>query len=188
MSAAPPLILASASPRRQQLLQEAGLRFEVRAANIDEQEDPHGDPEAMTRHNATGKARHIAAQVPDALVLGSDTTVALDGRVYNKPRDLAEARAMLRSLSGHTHCVYTAVALIWQARGFEECFVETSRVTFHELDEATIDRYFAQVNPLDKAGAYGIQQGRDLIIAHLDGHPSTVMGLPIERVRERLRR
>lgn len=180
------LILASASPRRRELLDRAGLPHLVVPADVTEHEDPASCPDAMVRHNAALKARAVAASHPGDLVLAADTTVALGDTVLNKPADLAEARAMLRKLSGRTHTVYTGVTLRIAAEGFEETHVVTCGVTFRELDEATITRYFALVNPLDKAGAYGIQEGRELIIARHDEPLANIMGLPVEFVRARL--
>ncbi len=180
------LILASASPRRRELLDRAGLAHTVAPARVTEHEDPDSCPDAMVRHNAELKARAVSADFPHDLVLAADTTVALGDTVLNKPADLAEARAMLRRLSGRTHTVYTGVTLRLAAESLEETHVITCGVTFRELDDATITRYFALVNPLDKAGAYGIQTGKDLIIAHHDEPLSNIMGLPVEFLRARL--
>jgi len=174
------LILASASPRRRELLARLGVTFEVLVAPIVEHEEPTAEPRAMVLHNAALKAAWVCAQRPGALVLAADTTVALDDQVLNKPRDLAEARAMLRKLSGRTHTVYTGVCLWRRPGGPEISLCETSDVTFRALDDATIARYFTLVNPLDKAGAYGIQEGRELILEHYTGSLSNIMGLPVE--------
>lgn len=183
-----PIILASASPRRHQLLAEMGVGFSVVPANVDEWEHPEADPREMVLHNAEKKAAHLAQQLPDAPVLGADTTVALEGTVLNKPADLADARAMLMRLSGKTHTVFTGVALNWQSRGICESFCETSFVKFRPLTDAIIDAYFAVVNPLDKAGAYGIQEGRELIIESWDGSLTNIMGLPTEALAVFLKR
>ncbi|MDQ8195988.1 Maf family protein [Coraliomargarita sp. SDUM461004] len=172
--------LASASPRRAELMQRMGLRFEVRPTHVEEDDSGSAGPEQMVLENARLKAATLSAQVPDALVLGSDTTVALDGQALSKPVNLEDARRMLRMLSGRTHTVYTAVSLHWQQGGLAHSFVERSEVRFQELDDARIDAYFALVNPLDKAGAYGIQAGRDLIIDDVSGSVENVMGLPIQ--------
>lgn len=179
----PPLLLASASPRRRQLLTEAGVSFQVMPASIEEWEHPEADPEALVTHNAQAKAGALSRQFPDRPVLAADTTVALHNEVLNKPSDFAEARAMLRKLSGRTHQVFTAVAFFWADRNWRECRCVTSRVTFRPLDEAVIDAYFRLVHPLDKAGAYGIQEGRELIIEHWEGSLTNIMGLPMETVR-----
>jgi septum formation protein len=137
-------------------------------------------------HNARLKGDAVATRHPDRPVLSADTTVALDGHVLNKPVDMADARRMLRQLAGRTHTVYTAVALQQRSTGWLREACEESRVTFRPLDDAVIDRYFAIVNPLDKAGAYGIQEGRDLIIECWDGSLTNIMGLPVDTVRAML--
>jgi septum formation protein len=182
----PELVLASASPRRTQLLREAGLPHRVVVAQVTEHEDPASDPREMVLYNARLKARAVAQLEPSAVVLGADTTVALGDRVLNKPTDLAEARAMLRSLSGREHTVHTGICLIHRPSGLEEAQCVTARVRFRELTDNDIARYFALVNPLDKAGAYGIQQGREIIIERHDEPVSIIMGLPVELVAERL--
>jgi len=149
-------------------------------APVVEHEEATAEPRAMVLHNAALKAAWVCARRPGALVLAADTTVALDGEVLNKPRDLAEARAMLRKLSGRTHTVYTGVCLWRRPGGPEISHCETSAVTFRALNDATITRYFALVNPLDKAGAYGIQEGRELILENYTGSLSNIMGLPVE--------
>jgi septum formation protein len=182
-----PLILASASPRRKELLARLGVKFEVLVAPITEHEDVDAEPRAMVLHNAALKAAWICAQRPGAWVLAADTTVALDNHVLNKPADLTEARAMLKRLSGRTHTVYTGVCLWRRPGGPEISHCETSEVTFRVLDDATITRYFARVNPLDKAGAYGIQEGRELILQKYRGSLSNIMGLPVEWLARQLR-
>ena len=183
-----PLILASASPRRKQLLGELGIPFRVEVADVIEHEDPSTDPRAMVAHNAALKADHIAACFPDAFVLGADTTVFIDNRVLNKPADLAEARTMLSRLSGRTHIVHTGVAFRQHATGLRINESATSEVTFKRFDDAVIDAYFKIVNPLDKAGAYGIQEGRELIIESWKGSFSNIMGLPMELTKQILTR
>ncbi len=178
------LVLASGSPRRGELLRAMGLEAEVAPASVTEWEDSHADPAALVSHNAELKARWAGERFPDAPILAADTTVALDGHVLNKPVDLAEARSMLRRLAGRSHVVHTAVMLLWLARGEERLFVETSEVTFRAFDDAVIEQYFARVDPLDKAGAYGIQEGRELIIEGWKGSLHNIMGLPTERLRE----
>lgn len=175
-------ILASASPRRKQLLRELGIAFRAETAEVEEWEATSGDPAKVVAHNAHLKADAVSRLYPQAHVIGSDTTVALDGRIFHKPADLDEARRMLRSLSGRTHQVYTGVCLIHRAGSYQSDFVESSEVTFRDLSDRDIDSYFQQVNPLDKAGAYGIQDHRDQIIATWKGSLSNVMGLPIERL------
>lgn len=182
-----PFVLASASPRRHELLARLGLDFRVEAAPVEESECTARGPEWMVAHNAALKADAVALKAEAALVLGSDTTVAVEGRVLGKPRDLGEAQAMLELLSGREHSVYTAVALRCGERAYAYDFVEASRVRFHVLDAATIQAYHARVNPLDKAGAYGIQEGREMIIDSVTGSVENVMGLPIQRLADILR-
>ena len=185
MTARPPaLILASASPRRRELLAGLGVRFTVSVPEVTEHEAPDADPRHMVRHNAALKADWVAARHPAALVLGADTVVFLDGLVLNKPRDLAEARAMLRRLSGRTHVVCTGVALRRQRDGLARDEAAESEVTFKTLDNGIMDRYFAQVNPLDKAGGYAIQEATDLIIAGWRGSYTNIVGLPVETVKQ----
>ncbi len=177
-------ILASASPRRKQLLGELGLVFDVVIAQITEHEDPDTDPKHMVSHNAALKADWVAERHPEAWVLGADTTVFIDNQVLNKPADLTEARAMLKRLAGRTHTVFTGVALRNVARGVRIDEGVTSDVTFKPFDDAVIDAYFRVVNPLDKAGAYGIQEGRELIIEGWRGSFSNIMGLPMEATKQ----
>lgn len=183
-SPTPAFILASASPRRKQLLAELGLVFDVVVAQITEHEDPDTDPRHMVTHNAALKADWVATRHPDAWVLGADTTVFLDNKVLNKPADLTEARAMLKRLAGRTHTVFTGVALRHKNRGVAIDRGVTSEVTFKPFDDAVVDAYFRVVNPLDKAGAYGIQEGRELIIAGWQGSFTNIMGLPMEATKQ----
>jgi septum formation protein len=180
------LILASASPRRTELLREAGIPHRVVVAAVTEHEDPTTDPAKMVLHNARLKAAAVSRLHPEAIVLGSDTTVALGDRALNKPADLAESRAMLRSLSGREHTVHTGVCLLCPVLGIDESHDVTAWVRFRALSEDDITRYQALVNTLDKAGAYGIQQGKEIIIADFQQPISTIMGLPVEFVKARL--
>ena len=179
-------LLASASPRRTELLRAAGIPHTVEVAAVTEHEDPRTDPREMVLHNARLKAAAVARLHPGALVLGADTTVALGDRALNKPADLAESRAMLRSLSGREHVVHTGVCLLCPALGLEEVHDVTAWVRFRPLSEEDITRYQALVNTLDKAGAYGIQEGREIIIDAFQAPISTIMGLPVEFVATRL--
>lgn len=178
------LILASASPRRKQLLSELGLTFDIIVAQVTEHEDPDTDPRHMVTHNAALKADWVADRHPEAWVLGADTTVFIDNKVLNKPADLAEARVMLKRLAGRTHTVFTGVAMRNRSRGVVIDEGVTSEVTFRKFDDAVIDAYFKVVNPLDKAGAYGIQSGRELIIDGWNGSFTNIMGLPMEATKQ----
>src|SRR5438128_9087853 len=161
----PHLILASASPRRRELLAQLGLPFEVVVADVIEHEAPDADPRAMVAHNAALKADWVSARHPTAVVLGADTTVFVDNTVFNKPRDLAEARAMLRRLAGRTHTVYTGLAVRRLRQPLRIDEGAASEVTFKPLDDSTIDAYLARVHALDKAGGYAIQEHGELIVA-----------------------
>jgi len=181
------LYLASASPRRAELMERMGLRFEIRPTHVEEDDSGEGDPERMVLKNARLKASTLAEELRHVLVLGSDTTVALDEHILSKPSDMSDARRMLGMLSGRTHMVYTAVALYWLDGDLRHSFVERSEVRFHTLDAARISEYFERVNPLDKAGAYGIQEGRELIIESVQGSVENVMGLPIQALEASLK-
>ena len=183
MSASRPLILASASPRRRELLATLGVPFEVVTAEVVEHQDPATDPREMVAHNAALKADWVAQWRPEAMVLGADTTVYLEGHALNKPADPAEARAMLRRLSGRTHTVFTGLAFRCAETGLRRDEGVASDVTFKPLDEALIEAYLAQVYTLDKAGGYAIQEHGDLIIARQEGSLSNIIGLPLERTK-----
>jgi septum formation protein len=178
------LILASASPRRRELLAQLGIPFEVVVADVTEHEDPATDPRLMVAHNAALKADWVSERHPDAVVLGADTTVFLDGKAINKPRDLDEARSMLRRLSGREHTVYTGVALRRKSSGLKRDEGVASQVTFKPLGDAAIEDYTRLVNTLDKAGAYSIQEHTDRIIAGYRGSYSNIMGLPMEVTKQ----
>ncbi|MCX6938660.1 MAG: Maf family protein [Verrucomicrobia bacterium] len=183
-----PFILASASPRRRELLAALGVRFDVVVADVVEHEDPLLDPRVMVARNAALKADWVAQRNPAAWVLGADTTVFVDGRALNKPADLAAARAMLRRLSGRSHTVFTGVALRHAADGVREDFGVASEVVFHPLSDAVIEEYLARVHVLDKAGAYAIQEHAALLVAEQRGSLSNIIGLPQDEVRELLTR
>jgi septum formation protein len=184
----PALILASASPRRRELLAQLGVPFEVVVADVTEHEESSTDPRVMVTHNAALKADWVAARHPAALVLGADTTVFVDGHALNKPRDRAEARAMLRRLSGRSHTVFTGVAVRRQRDGIRIDEGAASEVTFKVIDEAIIDAYLAEVHTLDKAGGYAIQERPDLIVAGYTGSLSNIIGLPLDTTKQILTR
>lgn len=181
-----PLILASQSPRRVELMREAGFVFETLVPEVEEAHDAALTPEALTVENARRKAVAASEMRPECLTLGADTLVYLNGEPLGKPRDFSEAREMLSRLSGRAHEVCTGVYLAWdggrQGRGFHVI----TEVIFKPLTEAEIRAYHQLVNPLDKAGAYGIQEHGDLIVDHYEGSWTNVMGLPMERLREEL--
>lgn len=189
-AASPPvrLILASASPRRRELLAQIGVPFEVVVADVTEHEDPATDPRVMVGHNAALKADWVAQRNPDAIVLGADTTVFVDGMAINKPRDLDESRSMLRRLSGREHTVFTGVAVRRLSTGLRVDEGVSSQVVFKPFGDDVIESYIRLVNTLDKAGAYSIQEQTDLIIAGYKGSLSNIMGLPMEATKQILTR
>lgn len=179
---AAPFILASNSPRRRILLRRAGFTFDVVAPQLNERESAYLSLRELTITNALGKARTVSSQRHDAVVLGADTLVALDGEVIGKPRDLNHARAILERLSGRMHEVCSGIVIAAPNRR-RAVLSEISRVRFRDLSEAAITDYLASINPLDKAGAYAAQgAGARKIIFSVEGSFSNVVGLPLERV------
>ena len=179
------VILASQSPRRRELLTLVGITHEVRPADIDETYLAGEKPAPHAERLARGKCAVIAEREPDALVIGSDTIVVVDGDVLGKPRDRAHARQMLRRLSGRSHVVMTGVAVSW--RGSTLSGVEQVGVTFRGLSDEEIERYIDTGEPMDKAGAYGIQGFGATIVARVDGDYFAVMGLALNRLAGLLR-
>ncbi len=171
------LVLASASPRRAELLEKAGIPFVKCPVDFDEDSLRESQPSRLVRLLAEAKAE---ACPQDGLVLGADTVVALEGRIFGKPANMDEARSFLKTLSGRTHQVHTGVCL--RRGNVKYSWTATSQVTFKTLDDSAINEYFSHVNPLDKAGAYAIQQKGELIIASHEGLLSTIIGLPVEEV------
>ena len=176
----PRVILASQSPRRRELLTLVVIAHEVRPADIDESYLTGEQPRAHAERLACEKAAIVARDDPEALVIGSDTIVVVDGDVLGKPRDTTQAAEMLSRLSGRTHIVMTAVAV--QLRGVIRSAVEEVEVTFHQLSAEQISEYIATREPMDKAGAYGIQGFGATIVARVDGDYFAVMGLPLQRL------
>ena len=170
------LILASASPRRRELLSQLGITFTVSAADIDETPREGEAADAYVLRLAREKARAVAARHPGAWVLAADTTVALGPQLLGKPRDAEEAKAMLSRLSGRTHEVHTGVAL---AGRHEEALVVRTRVTFRALSSGEIAWYAGTGEPLDKAGAYAVQGRGGFLVAAVEGSPTNVIGLPL---------
>lgn len=181
-------ILASQSPRRRKLLAQLGLPFEVHPSHVDENAINHHSPAQLVQQLALEKARVVAARFPEALTLGADTLVVLDGEVLNKPADAAEARTMLRRLSGRTHTVYTGIALVHPASQRQITDYEATQVTFASLTDAEINAYVATGSPLDKAGAYGIQDDYGAVfIRRIEGDYYNIVGLPLHRLYHMLR-
>jgi septum formation protein len=193
------LVLASRSPRRAELLQVAGIPFDVRPAATDESKlaaaafdrsgasAPADDPVLYGRKLAEAKATEVAGIESERLVLGADTVVVLDGEILGKPRDRDEAVRMLRRLSGRRHVVVTAIALIGPPLTAPWCGHEQTRVEFFPLSDGEIRRYVATEEPLDKAGAYGIQGFGALMVRRIEGCYFNVMGLPLGLLGRKLR-
>jgi septum formation protein len=175
------VILASASPRRRQLLAAAEIAFEAIESRVPEQHTPGEAPRDYALRMARDKARAVSSRFPDAIVIGADTIVVCDAQILEKPTNATDARRMLAMLSARTHTVVTAFALARGAHILESSPVE-SQVTFRKLTDAEIDAYIATDEPFDKAGAYGIQGVGGGFISHVEGSRDNVMGLPTERV------
>ena len=179
------LILASASPRREELLRQLGVPFAVIPSDLPE-ELPPGPPEEAVRLLALAKARAVAAKVGSGVVLGADTVVVLGGTVLGKPKDAGGARRMLRALSGKVHEVITGVALVEAPARREASAAVVTRVMMHRYGEEEIDVYLATGEPYDKAGAYAIQGAGGRLVAKVEGCYTNVVGLPLTTTRRLL--
>ena len=175
------LLLASNSPRRRELLAQAGFAFETVAPRVPERFDVDLTLRELTAWNALRKGLWVARRNPGKVVLAADTLVALEGEIIGKPRDFAEAKKILHRLSGAVHEVCSAVFICHLAAARSMTFAQTSRVRFKRLDQRKIDNYLFKVNPLDKAGAYAAQGHGAKIIAEVDGSFSSVVGLPMKK-------
>ncbi|HEY8510983.1 MAG TPA: Maf family nucleotide pyrophosphatase [Cyclobacteriaceae bacterium] len=180
-----PLVLASGSPRRRQLLEQAGYVFTVRRYEADEDFAPDMPPEKVASFLAAKKASHFREGIGDEIIITADTVVILDNQVLNKPADSVDAVRMLEALSGRTHTVMTGVCIV--SREKERLFDDTTLVTFRKLTHAEIDYYVEHFKPFDKAGAYGAQDWIGLTgVEKISGSYFNVMGLPVHRVYENL--
>lgn len=171
------VILASGSPRRKDLLTQMGVSFTVVQSNYDEQLDSSRSPSEVANELALGKAQDVAARYADALVIGADTIVTVDGEQLGKPESPEHATAMLQQLAGRAHDVTTGLALVCVAKGIEITHADTTKVFFANYDESAVTAYVATGDPLDKAGAYGIQSLYGTLITRVEGDIDTVMGL-----------
>lgn len=179
------LILASQSPRRRELMAREGLDFTVVVRDTEEEHDASLPPEELCARNAAVKALAVAAEYPQATVVGADTLVFIDNTPLGKPADEAEAVAMLTRLQGRTHCVCTAVAVV-MPDGSRRDFAEKSFVTFRPLTRDQIMHYMSLVHVYDKAGAYAIQEHGELIIESFEGDLDNVIGLPVKALVQKL--
>jgi len=169
-----------------ELLRQIGLEFQTKSDGPKEIFDDQLSPYELCQLNAHRKARSVAKKFPDALVIGADTLVFLGRKVFGKPKDLIEAKEMLLLLQGKTHQVVTGVSLIHQRTYREKVFAVGTDVTFHPLGEEQVLNYLKKINPLDKAGAYAIQEHGTLIVSEISGSYSNVVGLPLEQLRVEL--
>ena len=182
----PPVILASASPRRSQLLASMDIEFEVVPSHVEELTDGYDFIPDLCEANARIKAEPIADMHPECLVIAADTMVYLEDTLYGKPTDIDDAHRMLTRLQGRTHQVTTGVSLIYHNEEISKSFSVITNVTFLSLDAGQISEYLAKIDPLDKAGGYAIQEQKQMIAKRVSGSVSNVVGLPVERLKEEL--
>ena len=180
------IILASGSPRRRELLAEAGVPFEVHAYETDERRRTGEQAEELVQRLSLQKAKAAESHHFGRVILGADTVVVFEGKIFGKPKDVEAAKEFLRTLSGQTHEVLTGVTLV-NKQGMADTWLSRTSVTFKTLTEETIATYVSMVNTLDKAGAYAIQEHGDMLVEQINGLMSNVIGLPVEEVVERLK-
>ena len=182
----PPVILASASPRRSQLLASMDIEFEVVPSHVEELIDGYDFIPDLCEANARIKAEPIADMHPECLVIAADTMVYLEDTLFGKPTDIDDAHRMLTRLQGRTHQVTTGVSLIYHNEEISKSFSVITNVTFLSLDAGQISEYLAKIDPLDKAGGYAVQEHKQMIAKRVSGSVSNVVGLPVERLKEEL--
>lgn len=182
------IILASASPRRAELLRQTGLPFAIEVSEQAEPTHTHLTPRELALRHALRKASAVAKTFPDAIVIGADTIVVLGGNVFGKPRNLSEAKRMLGRLQGRTHHVVTGVCVLDRKRRKKLLFTETTAVSFRKRSAKQINSYLRRVNPLDKAGAYAIQEHGGELVEKIEGSWSNVVGFPVEKFQKLMRR
>lgn len=175
------LILASKSPRRQKILKEAGFEFEIKPADLDEEQYENLPPLEMVLTLSKLKAEKIAQKFPEYLIIGADTTIDLNGKMISKPRNLDHARQMLQELSGSKHKVITAYTII--QNGTSETYHEVTEVFFNELTDKEIEEYIHSIDVLGFAGSYGIQDGADAFVKEIKGDYLNVVGLPTSALK-----
>jgi septum formation protein len=181
------LILASKSPRRKRLLKEAGFIFEIVPSPFEEEIDQEQDPHVLAVELSREKAAPVAIANAESIVISADTLVVLDGHIMGKPRDAKEAKAMLGKLSGNGHEVITGFTIRCESLKKETSMAVTTKVFFRELSDEEISEYVATGEPMDKAGAYGIQGKGGELVEHVEGDILNVVGLPLKEVRETLK-
>jgi septum formation protein len=181
------IILASKSPRRKELLEQIGLRFEVITSEVDEDFDPILNPVEVVSELARRKCAVVSENHKDAFVIGADTIVVHNGDVLGKPKSSEHAIEMLRGLNSKSHDVITGVSIEWLNKGLQESFSNSSEVTFHDLSIEVIARYVETGEPLDKAGGYGIQGLGSVLVKSISGSYTNIVGLPLEEIVPRIR-
>ncbi len=181
------IILASGSPRRKELLKMAGLKFTTLASEIPEYVPDSVPPEKRSGFLAELKASAMSVFHPQNIIIGADTTVLCEGRILGKPKTAQEAKEMLRFLSGKVHSVLTGVSIIYSDEEDAETFISETKVEFYPLSEEEIEAYVATGEPMDKAGAYGIQGKGCRLVKRIEGDYFTVVGLPVAEVMRRLK-
>lgn len=174
------IILASSSPRRAELLSKIGLKFKIIPSEIEERIDPSLSAKENTKRLSRLKALAVAQKVSKALVIAADSLVVLKGKFLGKPKNIKEARQMLRGLSGRKHQVATAITVLDTETKKLEQRVAITKVKFKVLDQKVINQYLSEVDPLDKAGAYAIQENGEMLVESIEGDYCNVMGLPLE--------
>jgi septum formation protein len=174
-----PIILASSSPRRIELLRSLGVEFDIVASEVEEAQDPIASIAELVEQNALAKAKDVSRRFESGLVIGADTVVVCQGEIFGKPADLEDAKRMLKKLVGRTHRVYSGVAVVRAGDGACRTAHAMTEVTFRPLSDAQIARYFEMIDPLDKAGAYAIQGAGGVIIEKICGCYYNVVGLPL---------
>lgn len=181
-----PLILASQSPRRKDILSMIGLPFDIHPADVDEESYNHLSPIQMVETLSLLKANTVAKKHNEAIVIGSDTVISLDQEVFGKPHTETKAKEMLRKLSGKTHQVLTGVSIVQHSTTLEHTFYQVTEVSVSELTDAEIKWYVTNYKPLDKAGSYGIQDGFGKFINYIEGCYFNIVGLPLSKVYQEL--
>lgn len=178
------IILASSSPRRKELLTTAGIEFEIHVKEVDESVPDGTPPAEAAKMTAAKKAAAVAEDYADCVVIGADTIVVANGKILGKPKDEADAESMLRMLSGIEHEVITGVCII--RNGTSETFAQISKVKFYDLTDSEISAYVATKEPMDKAGAYGIQGLGCKLVERIEGDYFNIVGLPVAEVCRKL--
>ena len=182
------LVLASSSPRRAQILKKAGIDFEVRVPPEVEEDSPWSDPVKHVLSLSRAKAESVARQVKEGIILGADTIVVLDGEILGKPKDKKDAFSILTRLSGKTHTVFTGITLVNKYDNRTLSDYDSTEVTFNQLDRESIESYIDTGEPMDKAGAYGIQGMGSFLVTGIRGSLDNVIGLPTGKLKEMLKK